>query len=301
MTSDVTVGEQAPPAVDADGTATPSCSPPRSTASYELWRIALADGRLERLTDGRHHISGWDARAGTRGRVRIAYLRSSPDRAAGRLVARRRRGAAPSHRRSTRDVLDELELRDAGRAARDGRRPRHPGLADPARDRARDRWSTEIHGGPADALRLVAGLGVPGPRGERHRASSTATRAAPRGTARHSTPATTATGGRDRPATSSPGVDALVADGLADPDRLGLTGGSYGGYLTSWIVGHDQRFRAAMTCRSVNDMSMIFTTGDIAGGALGAHRVRDDAVGRPGLLPRDLADHVRRTRSGRRC
>ena len=39
------------------------------------------------------------------------------------------------------------------------------------------------------------------------------------------------------------GVDALVADGLADPDRLGVTGGSYGGYLTNWIVGHDQRFR----------------------------------------------------------
>ena len=62
------------------------------------------------------------------------------------------------------------------------------------------------------------------------------------------------------------GVDSLVADGLADPDRLGLTGGSYGGYLTSWIVGHDQRFRAAMTCRSVNDMGVLFTTGDISGG-----------------------------------
>ena len=36
------------------------------------------------------------------------------------------------------------------------------------------------------------------------------------------------------------GVDALVADGLADPDRLGVTGGSYGGYLTNWIVGHDR-------------------------------------------------------------
>ena len=62
------------------------------------------------------------------------------------------------------------------------------------------------------------------------------------------------------------GVDALVADGLADPDRLGVTGGSYGGYLTNWIVGHDQRFRAAMTCRSVSDMNILFTTGDIAGG-----------------------------------
>ncbi len=62
------------------------------------------------------------------------------------------------------------------------------------------------------------------------------------------------------------GVDALVADGLADPDRLGVTGGSYGGYLTNWIVAHDQRFRAAMTCRSVSDMTMLFLTGDISGG-----------------------------------
>ena len=41
------------------------------------------------------------------------------------------------------------------------------------------------------------------------------------------------------------GVDALVADGLADPERLGLTGGSYGGYLTNWIIAHDQRFAGA--------------------------------------------------------
>jgi dipeptidyl aminopeptidase/acylaminoacyl peptidase len=62
------------------------------------------------------------------------------------------------------------------------------------------------------------------------------------------------------------GVDTLVADGLADPDRLGVTGGSYGGYLTNWIIGHDQRFRAAITCRSVSDMAMLFMTGDISGG-----------------------------------
>ena len=62
------------------------------------------------------------------------------------------------------------------------------------------------------------------------------------------------------------GVDALVEDGLADPKRLGLTGGSYGGYLTNWIIAHDQRFAAAMTCRSVCDMQMLFLTGDISGG-----------------------------------
>jgi dipeptidyl aminopeptidase/acylaminoacyl peptidase len=62
------------------------------------------------------------------------------------------------------------------------------------------------------------------------------------------------------------GVDAHVADGLADPDRLGVTGGSYGGYLTNWIVGRTDRFRAAVTCRSVADMGMLFLTGDVSGG-----------------------------------
>jgi acylaminoacyl-peptidase len=62
------------------------------------------------------------------------------------------------------------------------------------------------------------------------------------------------------------GIDGLVADGLADRDRLGVTGGSYGGYLTNWIVGHDQRFKAAMTCRSVSDLAMMFMTGDISQG-----------------------------------
>ena len=41
------------------------------------------------------------------------------------------------------------------------------------------------------------------------------------------------------------GVDALVARGVADPDRLGVMGWSYGGYMTSWIVTQTQRFKAA--------------------------------------------------------
>jgi len=65
------------------------------------------------------------------------------------------------------------------------------------------------------------------------------------------------------------GVDALVADGLADPTRLGVTGGSYGGYLTNWIVAQDRRFRAAVTCRSVVDMTSQFLSGDIGGAEFG--------------------------------
>ncbi len=41
------------------------------------------------------------------------------------------------------------------------------------------------------------------------------------------------------------GVDHLIEKGIADPDRLGVMGWSYGGYLTSWVIGHTDRFKAA--------------------------------------------------------
>ncbi len=41
------------------------------------------------------------------------------------------------------------------------------------------------------------------------------------------------------------GIDMLVAKGIADPDRLGVMGWSYGGFLSVWIVGHSNRFKAA--------------------------------------------------------
>ena len=48
------------------------------------------------------------------------------------------------------------------------------------------------------------------------------------------------------------GVEAILAKNpWIDRDRLGVTGGSYGGYLTNWIVGHTDMFKAAVTLRSV--------------------------------------------------
>lgn len=38
-----------------------------------------------------------------------------------------------------------------------------------------------------------------------------------------------------------------------DQNRLGVTGGSYGGFMTNWIVGHTDRFKAAVTLRSVSN------------------------------------------------
>jgi dipeptidyl aminopeptidase/acylaminoacyl peptidase len=49
------------------------------------------------------------------------------------------------------------------------------------------------------------------------------------------------------------GVDAAIARGWIDPDNLFVCGGSGGGVLTAWIVGHTNRFRAAVSMRPVID------------------------------------------------
>jgi len=57
---------------------------------------------------------------------------------------------------------------------------------------------------------------------------------------------------------------ALALHEWIDPDRLGVCGGSYGGYMTNWIVGHTQRFRAGVTLRSTCNRYNHWGTGDIA-------------------------------------
>jgi dipeptidyl aminopeptidase/acylaminoacyl peptidase len=59
------------------------------------------------------------------------------------------------------------------------------------------------------------------------------------------------------------GLDAAVAEGWIDPDRLGVAGGSYGGYMTNWALGHTDRFKAAVTMRCVSNLASIFGTGDL--------------------------------------
>jgi len=48
-----------------------------------------------------------------------------------------------------------------------------------------------------------------------------------------------------------------------DNTRIGVTGGSYGGYMTNWIVGHTDRFQAAVTQRSISNMYTKYGTSDI--------------------------------------
>ncbi|HLK22077.1 MAG TPA: S9 family peptidase [Bryobacteraceae bacterium] len=70
------------------------------------------------------------------------------------------------------------------------------------------------------------------------------------------------------------GVDAVLKQNpWIDPNRLGVTGGSYGGYMTNWIVGHTNRFQAAVTLRSVSNFISDEGTRD------GAYGHEDDFKG----------------------
>jgi dipeptidyl aminopeptidase/acylaminoacyl peptidase len=59
------------------------------------------------------------------------------------------------------------------------------------------------------------------------------------------------------------GVDALVARGIADPERLAHIGWSYGGYMTAWVVSQTNRFKAAMVGAGLTNMTSMYGTNDI--------------------------------------
>jgi acylaminoacyl-peptidase len=60
------------------------------------------------------------------------------------------------------------------------------------------------------------------------------------------------------------GVDHVVAAGFVDETRMGVCGGSYGGFMTNWIIGHTDRFEAAVTQRSVSNMISMDGSSDLA-------------------------------------
>jgi dipeptidyl aminopeptidase/acylaminoacyl peptidase len=88
----------------------------------------------------------------------------------------------------------------------------------------------------------------------------------PRGSAGYGEAFTTYThqawGEKDMPDVMA-AVDWAIAQGYIDEQRLGITGGSYGGYMTLWIIGHTNRFRAAVTQRCVSNLYSFYGTSDI--------------------------------------
>ena len=76
------------------------------------------------------------------------------------------------------------------------------------------------------------------------------------------------------------GVDACIAAGIADPERLGIAGLSYGGYMAGWAVGQTERFKAAVAMSVVADFRSFHLTSEVAAWDEGILDGRwDDPVG----------------------
>lgn len=56
------------------------------------------------------------------------------------------------------------------------------------------------------------------------------------------------------------GVDWAIAQGFVDPDRMGAAGGSFGGYMVNWILGHNTRFKALVSHAGVYNLESMYGT-----------------------------------------
>ncbi|TIX86231.1 MAG: S9 family peptidase, partial [Mesorhizobium sp.] len=89
------------------------------------------------------------------------------------------------------------------------------------------------------------------------------------------------------------GIDCCIAEGIADANRLGVTGSSYGGYLTAWTVARTNRFKAAVMVAGISNHWSCHYSGNhdfveyIVGGPLREERFRKLAIERSPLFRLD--------------
>lgn len=124
-----------------------------------------------------------------------------------------------------------------------------------------------VHGGPAGVYKATH-VAAPGPYPVAAFAAEgyAVLRANPRGSSGYGTAFRQANdrdwGGGDYRDLMA-GVDEVIALGIADPDRLGVLGWSYGGFMTSWTITQTNRFKAASVGAGVTDLVSFTGTSDI--------------------------------------
>ncbi|MEX1343214.1 MAG: S9 family peptidase, partial [Candidatus Limnocylindrales bacterium] len=262
--------------------------------SFELWRVRLADQRLERLTKGRHMLV-LPSIAATAERVVVAAVRgtatAAPDVVVFEVKVPSKDPATPVRPRAMRRLSALMDEAWSGIelvapqplwTAVDGRRvqgwfyeaPGKRGVPAPA--------VVEIHGGPATlyGFSLMWEWQVLVARGISVFACN------PRGSTGYGQAFAKANfrdWGPGPQADIEAGLDKLAAAGKVDPERVGVTGGSYGGYLTAWMIGHTDRYKAAVACRGVYDLAVEMTSGDLGGPLFGHYELAAQPWSHPEL------------------
>jgi len=127
-----------------------------------------------------------------------------------------------------------------------------------------------VHGGPAGVFQqtCVAGNSGTYPIAAFAEMGYAVLRPNPRGSSGYGTEFRTANrsdwGGKDFIDLMA-GVDEVIKMGVADENKMGVMGWSYGGFMSSWIVGHTDRFKAASIGAPVVDLGFQNLTDDIEG------------------------------------
>ena len=164
------------------------------------------------------------------------------------------------------DLLDEVELSPAHRSSLtrpDGTELEYFTVLPPGRPKQPLPVHLDIHGGPNGWWPLAWGLPL-------HQTIAAAGYAVllpnPRGSAgygQHFRSACTGDWGGADCDDILACCDDLVNRGIGDEKRLFVSGYSYGGFMTSWVVGHTHRFRAATAAAAVIDQASMLLTSDI--------------------------------------
>ncbi|MBV8430524.1 MAG: S9 family peptidase [Solirubrobacterales bacterium] len=231
--------------------------------AFTLHRARLGQARSREVLGGDIQLDGFSLRPG---RSALAFTACWLDRPS-ELFVTSLSGATPSQLTHFNDAfVEEIELASANRATitrPDGTEVQYFTLLPPGGRQRKLPLHLDIHGGPHGCWPIGRWLAI-------HQAIAAAGYCVllpnPRGSISYGQEFTAACtgdwGGGDCEDILAC-CDELVEQGIADPERMFVSGGSYGGFMTSWIVGRTDRFRAAAAVAAVIDMTSMALTTDV--------------------------------------
>jgi dipeptidyl aminopeptidase/acylaminoacyl peptidase len=249
-----------PPAWQPDGRALISLV--SRHGRVEIVRFPLGEASPETLVSGDREVAAFTV---SRDGERLACVISDPTHPY-EVVAVEAKGAERRLSNENDALLETLEVASAEAFAvksTDGETV-HGWLMKPPRFNDRKKWPLilEVHGGPETmyAWSFMHEFQVLAARGYAVLYTN------PRGSKGYGEAFTArifADWGNQDAADCMAAVDATGQWRWVDPDRLGVTGGSYGGFMTAWLVGHTERFRAAVSQRGCYNLASFYGTSDI--------------------------------------
>lgn len=243
---------------DTDGQSICLTSP--QWGNVGLYRVSL-DGQTRQLVSGNRTVLSFDVSAGC-----LAYVVTAPDMPADLFVSDLQGGEERRCTEVNADFLAErwLSIPQEIRYTRpDGTQIQgwimHPPDFDP---KNKYPLAVEIHGGPHamwgntfwHEFQVIAGRGY------------VVFFCNPRGSDGYGQVFQDSIHGRWGEADADDilaGVNGLLKQGYVDEGRLVVTGGSYGGFMVAWLIGHDRRFAAAVSQRGVYELVGFYGVTDI--------------------------------------